>query len=177
MEILIKNNNLSTQTLSLKYGPQLSKNRNLKSYLRRSLDKGNYIINSGIYWKMGNGLSISFWFDSWLPRGPIRNLIYGPLNNHEHNTTISNYITPNRCLQINTSFPLPYELHNDILSTPIALSTNTSDTFSWKSFHYKSIPWKVFFPFILRTIWLARNKFIFDKTPFKPLNVINSSLC
>lgn len=47
--ILIKNTNLSTQTLSLKYGPNLSKNIHQKSFIRRSINKDNSIINDGIF--------------------------------------------------------------------------------------------------------------------------------
>lgn len=126
------NRNLSSQTLSLKYGHQLSKNLHLQSYIRRSLNKDNSILNNGLLWKVGNGCSINFWNDYWIPFGPIRNLIQGPLNLNENNTTISDFITSSRILNISTSIPLPDYIHHAIMSTPISLSNLTPNTISWK---------------------------------------------
>jgi hypothetical protein len=40
---------------------------------------GNEVFSKGIRWVIGNGHSTSFWHDTWVGNGPLREVIHGPI--------------------------------------------------------------------------------------------------
>ncbi|KAF7808252.1 reverse transcriptase [Senna tora] len=76
-----------------KYGQNLERNIHSKSYVRRSLDKGLSVFNLGLAWRIGNGLPINFWYDKWLPSGPIRSSISGPLSFDDSLMSVSSVLS------------------------------------------------------------------------------------
>lgn len=61
--VLTKNKNLYSFVLRLKYGDNLNRNNNSKSFIIRSIDKDNNIFNQNIAWNLGDGNSINFRFE------------------------------------------------------------------------------------------------------------------
>uniref|UniRef100_A0A7N2LEI8 Reverse transcriptase zinc-binding domain-containing protein n=1 Tax=Quercus lobata TaxID=97700 RepID=A0A7N2LEI8_QUELO len=85
----------------------------------------------GLKWTIGNGEDVNLWQDFWLPTGPLRRLIQGPLTRDEVLTVQqchSNSIGWN--LQ-NLSFELPSELIEAMKATPFSNNPNTKDSLAW----------------------------------------------
>ncbi|KAL3498091.1 hypothetical protein ACH5RR_040823 [Cinchona calisaya] len=53
------------------------------SVVKQAVLKGKKLFNSGLTWRVKNGLKARFWLDNWTSLGPIRNLVQGPLNLEE----------------------------------------------------------------------------------------------
>lgn len=130
--VLTKNNNLCSSVLRIKYGDNLNRNNNSKSFIKRSIDKDNNIFKQNIAWNLGNGNSINFWSDSWLDCGPLRNFFIGPLNYNDENRKISSFLDHNNNFITSLiTFNFPKDIINLILSTPFDLSHSLPDTLSW----------------------------------------------
>ena len=86
----------------------------------------------GLKWIFGNGEDVNLWQDFWLPTGPLRSLIQGPLARDEEVLIVqqchSNSIGWN--LQ-NLSFELPGELIEALKATPFSNNPNTKDSLAW----------------------------------------------
>ena len=51
--------------------------------------KGGPIFKNGLKWVIKNGASTNLWFDFWLPFGPLRSCIQGPLTKDELNMLVA----------------------------------------------------------------------------------------
>lgn len=60
--------------------------------ISRSYKRAFPIIQEGSFKVLGNGLNTSFWFDSWNPLGPIRDLLCGPLQPHIYNLKVADMV-------------------------------------------------------------------------------------
>ncbi|KAF7826015.1 LINE-type retrotransposon LIb DNA [Senna tora] len=121
------NNSLSSQIIKAKYGQNLERNIHSKSYIRRSLDKGLSVFNLGLAWRIGNGLSINFWHDKWLPSGNVRSSISGPLSLQDSHKSVSNVFS-NGLSDISLS--PPPSIIDEISSSFISLN-NSPDFPAW----------------------------------------------
>ncbi|KAF7803052.1 reverse transcriptase [Senna tora] len=121
------NNSLSSQIIKAKYGQNLERNIHSKSYIRRSLDKGLSVFNLGLAWRIGNGLSINFWYDKWPPSGTVRSSISGPLNLQDSHKSVSDVLS-NGLFDISLS--LPPTITDEISSSFISLN-NSPDFPAW----------------------------------------------
>ena len=86
----------------------------------------------GLKWTVNNGRSINFWKDFWLPCGPIRKLIEGPL------TRVKDQMTVHQCAdpickgnEFNFSFELPEQVVSLIKATPFSLNQNSDNSLTW----------------------------------------------
>ena len=62
----------------------------------------------GLKWIVNNGESINFWKDFWLPCGPIRKLIEGPLTRADEQLSVQQCVDPNlEGMTCHISFELP----------------------------------------------------------------------
>ncbi|KAF7827350.1 reverse transcriptase [Senna tora] len=128
-----------------KYGQNLERNIHSKSYIRRSLDKGLSVFNLGLAWRIGNGLSINFWHDKWLPSGTVRSSISGPLSLQDSHKSVSNVLSNGLS---DMSLSLPPSIIDEISSSFISLNnspdlpawpTSKSGAFSIKSAYYLTL--------------------------------------
>ena len=86
----------------------------------------------GLKWTVNNGKSINFWKEFWLPCGPIRKLIEGPLTWVKDQMTVHQYVDP-RCKgnEFNFSFELPEQVVGLIKATPFSLNQNSDNSLTW----------------------------------------------
>ncbi|KAF7830706.1 reverse transcriptase [Senna tora] len=101
------------------------------SFIKKSINKGKDLLDNGLTWRVGNGLKINFWHDSWLPSGPIRQQIEGPLNFLEDNLTVKDYTQTSRTWPPSTSLTLPPSVFSEIQSTFFSIDQNDEDILIW----------------------------------------------
>ena len=91
------------------------------------MKKGNAIFTRGTKWLAGKDSRLSFWFDKWLDKGPLRSLIEEPLNKGEDQLLLRDIIGFNGCRWNNILFCFPKPLTLEIKATPILLSNSGTD--------------------------------------------------
>ena len=118
------------QLLSKKY---LTPNRLTEEGRNRPCSKiwaackaGGPVYVRGLKWTIGNGISVKFWQDFWLPMGTLRSQIHGSLARNEEGLTV------HQCHSVslgwflhNLSFELPHDLIEEIKAVPFSNNPNT----------------------------------------------------
>ena len=85
--------------------------------------EGGIIFNKGLKWVIANGEEVGLWDDFWLPSGPLRKQIEGPLAEGENNMSVKMFLSnPN-----GVSFNFLETIMNDIQGIPLASCTNLKD--------------------------------------------------
>ncbi|KAL0012862.1 hypothetical protein SO802_007970 [Lithocarpus litseifolius] len=93
---------------------------------------GGPVYVKGLKWTVSNGRSINFWKDFWLPCGPIRNLIEGPLTGDEEQLTVQQGVDFRFSGDVRRiSFELPDQVLSLIKAVPFALNQDAEDTLIW----------------------------------------------
>lgn len=103
------------------------------SWFWNILLKGRDVLLAGMRWQVGNGKSINFWSDKWIPSSPhflVRDA-KGPFN---PNSFVSDFITSGRWNISKLRDHVSDEVISDIKSIPLSL-TNANDRIVW---HYNS---------------------------------------
>ena len=82
----------------------------------------------GLKWTIFNGRSVNFWNDFWLPLGPIRSLIEGPLSCQEAALIVWDV---KELGVANLSLQLPNFIIQAISATPFANNAELQDSSVW----------------------------------------------
>lgn len=111
------------------------------SYTYRSIFKLKikFFFNFNISHIIGNGTDTNLWFDSWIQKTPIQNLLHGPLPRNDDNLNVSSILNQNSQNNLNhvwnlnqLPFPLPPSLTQKILNTTLPLASNDiKDSIFW----------------------------------------------
>ncbi|KAK9983153.1 hypothetical protein SO802_032678 [Lithocarpus litseifolius] len=88
---------------------------------------GGAIFNKGLKWSVANGEMINAWEDFWLPSGPLRHQIEGPLTEGEDNISVKLFLG-NRA---SISFNLPDTISKEIQGIPTAMNPDQKDILVW----------------------------------------------
>lgn len=108
------------------------KSKSKASILLKSLKRGLLILNKGVKHIIHYGSQTSLWFDNWLPMGPLRNLISGPLLLHDENLTVADALTLEGFWDWqHISFTLPQKIYHAFISSPRDPLSSTHDVISW----------------------------------------------
>ena len=91
------------------------------------------MFSKGTKWIAGKDSCLSFWFDKWMGKGPLRILISGPLNRSEESLWLKDVIKPQGWNWAEVSFSFPRNLKLEMKATPIPLSFANPDLISWSS--------------------------------------------
>ena len=84
--------------------------------------KGGPIFKSGLKWVIKNGASTNLWGDFWLPFGPLRSYIQGPLAREEAELVVVDIRDQgSNWFHSVLSFKLPEELYKQIQEVPFSL--------------------------------------------------------
>ena len=59
----------------------------------KAMNKGLNIFKEGTRWSLGRDSNILFWRDNWISKGPLRSLVYGPLQRGEEDLKIGEVVT------------------------------------------------------------------------------------
>ena len=89
--------------------------------------EGGAIFNKGLKWFIANGESVSAWADFWLPSGPLRQQIEGPLNKGEDKLPAKSLINSTECISV----VLPDRILQEIKGIPIAANPSHEDKLIW----------------------------------------------
>nr|POE64167.1 hypothetical protein CFP56_74625 [Quercus suber] len=92
--------------------------------------KSNY---SSPTWRGIKESRLSFWFDKWLSKGALRELISGPLNRGEKLLQLKDVYKLGSWDRNTISFAIPMTLIQDIKVIPMPLGTIGIDQLSWFS--------------------------------------------
>uniref|UniRef100_A0A7N2MQW9 Reverse transcriptase zinc-binding domain-containing protein n=1 Tax=Quercus lobata TaxID=97700 RepID=A0A7N2MQW9_QUELO len=115
------------------------------SHSWKALIQGRNLIQSGLRWVVRTGHHINFWTDHWLPPGPIRGLVHGPLLQNEYNYSVARLINENQqwdftplsmvlpSIITQYVFPQSLPLHRSHLPTDIRAWNNQSGICSVES--------------------------------------------
>lgn len=95
--------------------------------------KGEPVFNKGTKWIAGKDGCLSFWIDKWMGKGPLQNLISGPLNRSEESLWLKDVIKPHGWNWAEVSFSFPRNLKLGMKATLIPLSFTNPDLISWSS--------------------------------------------
>ena len=94
--------------------------------------KGGPIFKSGLKWVIKNRASINLWANFYLPFGPLRSCIQGPLTREESNLLVADIRDQgSKWFKSVLSIELPEELRNQIQDIPFSLDLNTEDVSCW----------------------------------------------
>ena len=79
----------------------LAQNRLLLTSSKGSINLRNYkvgkdIIERGLGWNVGNGLSLKVWTSNWFTTSSLRSLIQGPLHSYEEDLRVADLFDSNR---------------------------------------------------------------------------------
>ncbi|GMY20060.1 reverse transcriptase [Fagus crenata] len=93
---------------------------------------GGIIFTQGIKWHIQNGNHVLFWLDWWLPSGPLRTFISGPLSPGDLSLTVAD-VHPfgGQWLLDKLSFVLPDHLLLELLATPFSSNPLSNDLVLW----------------------------------------------
>lgn len=106
------------------------------SHSWKALIRGCNLLKTGLRWVVGTGYHINFWTDHWLPPGPMRGLIYGPLLSHEYVYRVERFINPNQQWDFSSlSMVLPDNITQHIVAQPLPISQapHLNDIRAWQS--------------------------------------------
>lgn len=113
---------------------RLNSNSGVPSTLGKCLKAGSDIVVKGFYKVINSRTNSLFWLDSWCNMKPLRNLVVGPLQNHESELKVKDVCVALRTWNCNSiSFILPNDIYNMIRATPVNPSSNKNDSLVWKS--------------------------------------------
>ena len=117
------------KTLIKKYlsGSSVGRKKNCLS-IWAACRKGGPVFLQGLKWTIYNGRSMNFWSDFWLPLGPIRRLIEGPLSFQEDALTVWDV---KELGVANLSLQLPNFIIQAISTTPFANNVELQDSSIW----------------------------------------------
>lgn len=87
---------------------------------------------TSLKWIIGNGKDVNLWQDFWLPTGPLKSLIQGPLARDEEVLTVQQCHNNSLGWNLhNLSFELPGDLIEAIKATSFSNNPNTKDSLAW----------------------------------------------
>ena len=96
------------------------------------LEKRGSHLKNGLKWVIKNRASTNLWSDFWLPFGPLRSWIQGPLTRVELNLLVADIKDQgSNWYQSILSIELPKEVRNQIQATPFSLDSNSEDVSCW----------------------------------------------
>uniref|UniRef100_A0A2N9F7H7 Reverse transcriptase domain-containing protein n=1 Tax=Fagus sylvatica TaxID=28930 RepID=A0A2N9F7H7_FAGSY len=125
-----------------------------KSISWKSLQQATPICDKGMGHLIQNGRTIKFWTDNWQNLGSIRNLISGPLLQHEESLLLNEFWDPNGAWCF------------DKLSSSVCAWVKYWAQDKNSPSQFPQFQWKDIFPVLIWTIWTARNKWVKEKIPF-----------
>ncbi|XP_030970900.1 uncharacterized protein LOC115991336 [Quercus lobata] len=96
------------------------------------MKKGVDMFMEGSKWIASKNGNLSFWFNKWLSRGTMRNLIEGPLNQGEDQLLLKDIVGFNGWNWHALSFIFK-QLALEIKATPLPFSSTCEDRISWIS--------------------------------------------
>ncbi|KAF7842169.1 reverse transcriptase [Senna tora] len=103
------------------------------SPLGRGLILGDLLLRSGLRKNIRAGIGTNFWWDDWIPLGPIRNLISRPLNKDEDNLMVNEVAVEVGSWNWNLlSFDLPFQIKSNVISIACNKNSQEPDISSWK---------------------------------------------
>ena len=90
------------------------------------------LLDKGLRKVIHTGISTSFWSDTWCSLGPVRSIFFGPLNVHEEDKMVCDFIDSNGCWNWESlSFSPPQSFIDIIQAIPINLTSPLGDTTAW----------------------------------------------
>lgn len=114
---------------------------NKGSFIWRGLKELGNAFTSSCKWVVGSGLDILFWSDKWVGDSMVRDCVSGPLNHHELDLKVSNFLENGKWTLNELSFNLPPNLlkmnlctavpYSNLLDKPISKYAN-NDKFVFK---------------------------------------------
>uniref|UniRef100_A0A2N9HP80 Reverse transcriptase domain-containing protein n=1 Tax=Fagus sylvatica TaxID=28930 RepID=A0A2N9HP80_FAGSY len=130
---------LWAQTILAKYSPNgvMEVNKRLHrsgSSTWRGIKKGNAVFREGIRWVVNNGQCVSFWFDKWVGEKPIREVIQGPLLNHEDSLRVCDVVEGVGSWDLSrVSMTIPTLTCDSIRAVPVCITRQQEDCIAWDS--------------------------------------------
>ena len=97
----------------------------------KALYKGRDIFKEGTRWSLGRDSNISFWFDRWTSKGPIRSLIHGPLTREEEELRVGDVASKFGWNWCKISMELPAKTYMEIKAMPHSCVLEEKDKLIW----------------------------------------------
>ena len=93
------------------------------SRIWKAYKEGGIIFNKGLKWSIANGEKVSAWEEFWLPSGPLRNQVDGPLAEGENRISVKSLLNNMESI----SFSLLHRIVREIKGILIATNLNQED--------------------------------------------------
>lgn len=92
------------------------------------------LVQDNTMWRIGNGNSISFWRENWIPNaGPLFNFVSGYISDFERSQAISYHVTNNNAWDVGKfQHLIPENLSNRIKAMVPPNPFNDEDSIAWK---------------------------------------------
>ena len=97
------------------------------SHIWKACKEGGIIFNKGLKWSIANGEKVSAWEDFWLPSGPLKNQVEGPLAEGKNRLSVKSLLNNMESI----SFSLPHRILQEIKGIPVAANPNQEDILIW----------------------------------------------
>ena len=124
------------RTLTARYFPMVNilyvKKGYMPSYTRRSIHDSLWVLHKGGYWRVGSGLDVCIWQDSWIPTQNGYKLLSPPIGLEVDARVFELINHENRCWQENLVHEIFYPFEpNQILAIPLS-TIELQDKFCWQ---------------------------------------------
>ena len=96
-----------------------------------AIKKGREVFMKGSRWMVGKDSKISFWYGNWTKKGPIRQLIQGPLTQEALTLEIKNVIQDLGWNWSKLSFDFPLDCKLMLQAIPISFLGRGCDRLAW----------------------------------------------
>ena len=97
------------------------------SCIWKACKDGGIVFNKDLKCSIANGDKVCAWDDFWLPSGPLRNQIEGPLATGEKRLSVKSFLAN----MDNISFNLPHRIVQEIKGISVAANPNQEDILVW----------------------------------------------
>ncbi|OMO73242.1 reverse transcriptase [Corchorus capsularis] len=198
--IINNDQNMWAETLKAKYVRRSTAISN-QSPLWKAIEKTGSVLAKGTRWVIKDGNRASLWMDDWTGLGPLKELVVGPLHQHEDRLTVRTIIDGEGGWDFSVlSLQLPHRVCQAIWAIPIQATSTGQDCLSWKGtadgkftiksayhlargsnvegkFNWKWV-WKTpTHPKIQHFIWLTAHGRLVTRSYLKIIGIISDDLC
>ena len=98
----------------------------------KGIKKGSEFFRQGSRWVIGRDSNLSFWFDNWTQKGPLRQLVQGPLPRGVAEWKVKDIASVEGWSWDSIPFVIPQDIKMEIQATPYALAASSKDRLMWK---------------------------------------------
>jgi hypothetical protein len=97
----------------------------------KSIIFGAETLKLGVFWRLGDGKNVKFWFDKWIGNNSLADLGHAPPLHIDHSETVADFLIANHWNTVKLQSCLPLEAIQRIINIPIGIDSGIPDRCIW----------------------------------------------